>query len=168
MFLVLFRVPFDMPAGWRRQRIAVYVTNIALVGGIGLAVGFGRVAQIQLPIIALASITGAWLFTVQHRSDYTVWAREDDWDAVSASLVGSTYLRLPRLLQWLTGKIGLHHVHHLNSKIPNYQLQQCHDTIAEIRQVPVMTLRSAFRAMFFTLWDKHRQRMVTFRTAAAG
>lgn len=101
VFLVHFRVPFDMPVGWRRQRIAAYLTNIALIalgGGIGLAVGFGRLAEIQLPIIALASITGAWLFTVQHRSDHTVWAREDDRDAVSALLVGSTYLHLPRLL----------------------------------------------------------------------
>jgi omega-6 fatty acid desaturase (delta-12 desaturase) len=165
-------VPVQPQPACRQYRCPAARVSSAFSGSVryagGVAVGFGRVAQSQLPIIALTSITGAWLFTVQHRSDYTVWAREDDWDAVSASLVGSTYLRLPRLLQWLTGNIGLHHVHHLNSKIPNYQLQQCHDTIAEIRQVPVMTLRSAFRAMFFTLWDKHRQRMVTFRTAVAG
>lgn len=171
IFIVLYRLPFDMPAGWRRERIAVYLTNLALaalIGGIGLAVGFGRLAQVQLPVMALASIIGVWLFTVQHRSDHTVWARQDRWNPLTASLEGSTYLRLSPVLQWFTGNIGLHHVHHLNPRIPNYRLQQCHDAVGDLCDVPVMTLRAAFRAMFYVLWDERRQRMVTFRTAHLG
>ncbi len=84
---------------------------------------------------------------------------------MSASLEGSNYLRLTPVLQWFTGNIGLHHVHHLNPRIPNYRLQQCHDAVDVLNDVPVMTLGSAFKAMFYVLWDEQRQRMVTFRGA---
>jgi omega-6 fatty acid desaturase (delta-12 desaturase) len=94
-----------------------------------------------------------------------LWARQDAWNAATASLEGSTYLRLPPILQWFTGSIGLHHVHHLNPRIPNYRLQPCHDAVAELHDVPAMTLRSAFRAMTYVLWDERAQRMVTCRDA---
>jgi omega-6 fatty acid desaturase (delta-12 desaturase) len=171
VFLVLYRFPFDMPADWRRERLGVYATNAALVVlvvGLGLIVGFDRVALVQLPVMALASIIGVWLFTVQHRSDHTVWARQSEWTALGASLEGSNYLRLTPVLQWFTGNIGLHHVHHLNPSIPNYRLQQCHDAVDVLNDVPVMTLGSAFKAMFYVLWDEQRHRMVTFRTASLG
>lgn len=170
VFLLLYRVPFDMPPGWRMERLAVYLTDLALISlvvGAGLTLGFARVAEVQLPITVLASIAGVWLFTVQHRSDHTVWARQKDWNVVTASLRGSSYLQLPRVLQWFTGNIGLHHIHHLNPRIPNYRLQQCHNSLGELRDVPVMTLRTAFRAMFYVLWDEAGQRMVTFRGACA-
>ena len=170
IFLVLYRFPFDMPAGWRRERISVYLTNLllgALIAGVGLVVGFDRVAEIQLPVMVLASITGVGLFTIQHRSERTVWARHEHWNAQIASLGGSTYLRLTPVLQWFTGNIGLHHVHHLNPRIPNYRLQQCHDAIGELRDVPIMTLRSAFKAILYILWDEQQQRMVTVRSATA-
>ncbi len=171
VFLVLYRLPFDMPKGWRRERIGVYATNIALamlLGGLGFALGFGRVAAVQLPVMVLASIIGVWLFTVQHRGDRTVWARADDWDMLTASLQGSTYLRLGKALQWGTGNIGLHHVHHLNPRIPNYRLQACHDAVPELNCVPATTFREALRAMFYVLWDERNQRMVTVSSAAAG
>ena len=170
VFMVLYRLPFDMPAGWRKERCGVYLTNLALVAliaGIGMLVGFGRVAEVQLPVMVMASIVGVWLFTVQHRSERSVWARQGEWSALTASLESSTYLRLPRLLQWFTGNIGLHHVHHLDPRIPNYRLQQCHDAIGDLRDVPVLTFRSALRSMFYVLWDEHRQQMVTFRAAGA-
>ncbi len=168
VFLVLYRLPFDMPAGWRRERLGVYLTNLALLalyGGVGLILGFGPLAMVQLPIMVLASIAGVWLFTVQHRSENTVWARESEWDALKASLEATNYLRLPRLLQWFTGNIGLHHIHHLNPRIPNYRLQACHDSVGTAGEVPAMTLGAAFRAMFYVLWDERRRRMVTFRGA---
>jgi len=169
VFLVLYRLPFDMPAGWRRERLAVYSTNLGLValfGTAGMIFGFDRVLEIQLPVMVLASIVGVWLFTVQHRSDSIVWAREAEWNTLAASLEGSTYLRLPRLLQWFTGNIGLHHIHHLNSRIPNYRLQQAHDAIGDSCNIPVMTLFRAFNAMFYVLWDERRGRLVTFQEAA--
>jgi len=171
VFLALYRFPFDMPAEWRRERLGVYLTNlvlVALIVGGGFALGFGRVAEVQLPIIVLASIIGVWLFTVQHRSDRIVWARQDEWDAITASLQGSNYLRLTPILQWFTGNIGLHHVHHLNPRIPNYRLQQCHDAVDDLGDVPVMTLGSAFKAMFYVLWDEKLRQMVTIRSADPG
>ena len=170
VFLLLYRLPFDMPAGWQRERRAVHLTNLALLalyGGIGLTAGFASLALVQLPIMVLASIAGVWLFTVQHRSARTVWAREDEWDAVRASLEATNWLRLPRLLQWFTGNIGLHHVHHLNPRIPNYRLQACHDSIDGLAGVPAMTLGAALRAMFYVLWDEQHRRMVTLRGGLA-
>ncbi len=167
IFLALYRFPFDMPAEWRRERLGVYLTNLALVvvvvGG-GFALGFGTVAEVQLPIIVLASIIGVWLFTVQHRSERVLWARGGEWNAITASLESSNYLRLTPVLQWFTGNIGLHHIHHLNPRIPNYRLQQCNDAVAALGSVPVMTLRSAFKAMSYVLWDEERRRMVTIRS----
>jgi len=168
VFLGLYRVPFDTPRAWRHERRAVYVTDVALVamfGGLGLLLGFGEVASVQLPIMVLASIIGVWLFSVQHRGEATQWARRDDWDAVSASLRSSTYLRLPAILQWFTGNIGYHHVHHLNPRIPNYRLQECHASIRNLRAVPALSLRDGLRAMNYVLWDEDRSRMVTFRQA---
>jgi omega-6 fatty acid desaturase (delta-12 desaturase) len=102
---------------------------------------------------------------VQHRSERTVWARQGEWTFRTASLEGSTYLRLTPILQWFTGNIGLHHVHHLNPRIPNYRLQQCYDNVADLRATPAMNLVAAFKAMFCVLWDERRHRMVSFRTA---
>ena len=169
VFLLLYRLPFDMPVTWRRERLSVYSTNLVLValfGGVGIVIGFDRVVEIHLPIMVLASIVGVWLFTVQHRSDRTVWARQNEWDALTASLDGSTYLRLSPILQWFTGNIGLHHIHHLNSKIPNYRLQQAHDAVADLRDIPDLTLCEAIKAMFCVLWDERLRRMVTFRESA--
>jgi len=168
VFMVLYRIPFDMPRTWRLERLAVHGTNLALaalVVGLGLALGFGEVAMIQVPVIVLASIIGAWLFTVQHRSERVIWARQKDWSFNKASIEGSTHLRLTPILRWFTGNIGLHHIHHLGPRIPNYRLQQCHDAVAEVRGGPVIGLRSAFKAMSYVLWDERRGRMVTIRSA---
>lgn len=168
VFLLLYRTPFDMPRAWRRERAFVQLTNIAIVsayGGLAVFLGFDRVAAVHLPVMLAASIAGVWLFSVQHRSETTVWARQDRWDAVTASLRGSSYLRLPRILQWFTGNIGLHHIHHLDPKVPNYRLQQAYDAVPELHDVPVLTLAGAFRAMFRVLWDERRERMVTLREA---
>jgi len=168
VFLGLYRVPFDTPRAWRHERRAVYVTDVALVamfGGLGLLLGFGEVATVQLPIMVLASIIGVWLFSVQHRGETTQWARRDDWDAVSASLRSSTYLRLPAVMQWFTGNIGYHHVHHLNPRIPNYRLRECHASIPALREVPTLSFRDGLRAVPFVLWDEERGRMVTFSEA---
>ena len=168
VFLVLYRLPFDMPKGWWRERLGVLLTNLMLGGlfvGLALAVGFGRVAEIQVPILVLASIAGVWLFTVQHRSDNAIWNRASEWTPVKAALTGATYLRLTPVLQWFTGNIGLHHVHHLNPAIPNYRLQECHNAVTELQAVPVLSLYTAFRTMSCVLWDERQERLVTIRSA---
>lgn len=168
VILGLFRLPFDTPRSWRRERRAVHVTNLCLIGvfaGLGLVLGFGEVAIVQLPIIAVASIIGVWLFSVQHRSDNTVWVRSSNWDAVSASMKSTTFLRLPAVLRWFTGNIGYHHVHHLNPRIPNYRLRECHDAMPALHTVPTLSFWQSIRAVRLVLWDEAHERMVTFREA---
>ncbi len=164
IFMILYRVPFDMPKSWRRERRQVHLTNLALAATfavLGLILGYGQVAAVHLPVLAFASIAGVWLFSVQHRAENILWARHEAWDSTSAALQGATYLRLPTILQWFTGNIGFHHVHHLNPRVPNYRLQECHERIAALCDVPILSLRDCVRALGFVFWDEDRGRMTT-------
>jgi omega-6 fatty acid desaturase (delta-12 desaturase) len=170
IFLLFHRVPFDTPREWVRERQTVYGTDLVLVAILavaGLLLGFREVLAVQIPIIAVASIVGAGLFTLQHRFEHTVWARHSEWNFVTAALAGSSYLRLPRVLQWFTGNIGFHHIHHLSPRVPNYRLQECHEAVAALRTVPKLSLWSALKAARLALWDEDRQRMVGFADVAA-
>ena len=162
VFLVLYRFPFEAPESWRRERASVHLTNAVLLAVLGALVfwfGLGRVMLVQLPVIALASIVGVWLFTVQHRFEAAQWHRQHDWSPVQAALDGSSYLKLPRVLQWFTGSIGFHHVHHLAAKVPNYRLQACHQAQPEFATVTTLSLRDALSAPAFLLWDEARSGM---------
>jgi omega-6 fatty acid desaturase (delta-12 desaturase) len=170
IFFFLYRVPFDTPKAWRHERRAVYRTNLAIAAmfaGLGLLLGYDRVLAVHVPIMAIASIAGVWIFAVQHRFETTVWLRQPQWTFEAASLCGSSYLRLPRILQWFTGNIGFHHVHHLNPHVPNYRLEACHRAIPDFQDVPTLGIRSGMKALIFVLWDEERARMVPFRAAAA-
>ena len=166
VFLVLYRVPFDTPRNWRSERRGVYATNLALLAGLGsfgLLLGWGTLARVELPVMVFASIAGVWLFSVQHRFEDAEWMRQADWTALRASLHGSSYLELPRLLQWFPGNIGFHHVHHLVPRVPNYRLEACHAALAG-RAGPVRRLSfiEALRAPSFALWDEVAARMTPF------
>jgi acyl-lipid omega-6 desaturase (Delta-12 desaturase) len=165
VFLLLYRVPFDTPRRWKTERGAVHLTNLALLGlvlALGFTLGFRQVLMVQLPICVMAAIFGVFLFSLQHRFEHTLWARREDWNFVAASVQGSSYLKLPRSLQWITGNIGFHHVHHLNPRIPNYRLQACHDANPVLQTAPVLTLWSGLRSVRYALWDEHQGRMVPF------
>ena len=171
IFILLYRLPFDMPKSWRQERCAVHLTTLAVVatlGGLTLTLSYQHVAAVQVPVSLLASIIGVWLFSVQHRGERTRWTRHDAWDPTSAALQSSTYLHLPGLLQWFTGNIGFHHVHHLNPRVPNYRLQECHDWIAVHCDVPKLSFWESLRALRFVLWDEDRDKMATFREGARG
>ena len=170
VFIILNRTPFDTAKNWRRERYAVYLTNIALVaffGGLGLALGYGYVAAVQLPIMVCASIVGAWLFSIQHRFEGALWAPQETWNFSAAALGSTSYLRLPPILQWFTGNIGFHHVHHINPRIPNYRLEECYKANAGLQVAPQLTLGAAIRALRYTLWDGDLGRLVPFRSVAA-
>lgn len=170
VFLVLYRFPFDMPKTWRRERRMVHVTTLAILALLGAQIalfGFGAVVAVQLPIIVLAAIFGVWLFSVQHRGEQTLWARNAEWSHEAAALQSSSFLRLPAVLQWFTGNIGFHHVHHMNPKVPNYRLEECHDQVAGLRDVPRVSIWQGMRSLRFTLWDEARNRMVRARDAKA-
>jgi omega-6 fatty acid desaturase (delta-12 desaturase) len=165
IFLLLYRIPFDTPREWTKARRSVHVTNGALIvlyGAMVAAFGWRDFLLVQLPATTLASIAGVWIFSLQHRFDGTVWARRDDWSPVPASLSGSSYLALPRLLQWFTGNIGFHHVHHLDPRIPNYRLQDCHRSNPVLSKVPTLTLWQGLTAMRHCLWDENKMSLVRF------
>lgn len=166
VFILLYRLPFDTPASSRPERISVYLLNICLVAlfaGLMIMFGIGNVVLVHLPALALAAIIGIWLFSVQHRFEEAQWVRNADWKFAEASLQGTSYLRLPPVLQWFSASIGLHHVHHLRPGIPNYRLQECHDgCLAVTEAATVLTLREAFGAPSYALWDEDLRCMVPF------
>jgi len=168
VFLLLYRFPFDTPKSWTRERRSVWGTNLAIaacVVTLGLLLGFRAVLLVQLPIILLTSIVGVWLFSVQHRFDNAHWLRASEWNFHDAALNGSSYLKLPRLLQWISGNIGFHHIHHLSPRVPNYRLEACYRSSPVLQNGIPLTLPTAFRASTLTLWDEVRKKLVCFRDA---
>jgi acyl-lipid omega-6 desaturase (Delta-12 desaturase) len=164
LFLVLERIP-SKGAG-RRERLSVHLTNLALVLMIVVLshlLGFKSWLLIQLAIMVISSTTGVWLFYVQHQFEGVRWSRGDDWSFTAAALEGSSFYKLPKILQWFTGNIGFHHIHHLSPQIPNYHLQRCHNAEPMFRAVPTLTLLSSLRSLRLRLWDEQRQRLVGYR-----
>jgi omega-6 fatty acid desaturase (delta-12 desaturase) len=168
VFLLLYRVPFDTPRDWPRERLSVLWTNLGiatLLGGLTMIFGIRSVLLIQLPVVALTSIVGVWLFSLQHRFEGVGWMRREDWTPVRAALEGSSYLELPRPLQWFTGNIGFHHVHHLSPRVPNYRLEACHDAVPALRSATRISWRQGLKSIGLVLWDENRAEMVGFAEA---
>jgi acyl-lipid omega-6 desaturase (Delta-12 desaturase) len=151
-----------------RVRNSVLATNIALVvliGAVCWLIGWKEYVAIQLPTAWLAATAGVWLFYVQHQFEDTYWREGDDWTYADAALRGSSYLKLPKVLQFFTGNIGLHHVHHLSARVPNYYLQRAHDGCPIFHDVPVLSLWDGLKATRLKLWDEESQRLVTWKQA---
>jgi omega-6 fatty acid desaturase (delta-12 desaturase) len=148
------------------QVASVWLTNAAiavLFATAFLTVGWTTVLLAYALPYYVAAMVGVWLFYVQHQFEDAYWAPHETWDYVEAALRGSSHLRLPAVLQWFTGSIGLHHVHHVAPRIPNYRLQSCHDAHPVFARSPVITLRSGTAALRLALWDEQRQRLIRFR-----
>jgi omega-6 fatty acid desaturase (delta-12 desaturase) len=122
---------------------------------------------VQGPVLFFTGAVGIWLFYVQHQFEETYWQSHEEWRYDHAALEGSSYLKLPRVLQFFTGNIGFHHVHHLSASIPNYNLQQAHEQTPGLQTVPELTLRDGLRATRLKLWDERTGRLVTFSEARA-
>jgi len=166
VFILLYRLPFDTPKDWIAERRSVWLTNLTLLtlyGGLGFAFGFTRMALVHLPIMVVAAILGVWLFSLQHRFQHARWMRAEAWGVAAASLSSSSYFKLPKLLQWFTGNIGFHHIHHLDARVPNYRLEACHESHPALQTVPTLRLRDGLRAWRYALWDEAAGRMVRFR-----
>jgi omega-6 fatty acid desaturase (delta-12 desaturase) len=169
-FLVRQRFTTGLPRTWRRERWSVHVTNLGLAflfGAAGLTIGLTTFVALWLPVIVLAAAAGSWLFYVQHQYEEAYWEHDQAWNFTRAALEGSSYLRLPRMLQWLTGNIGYHHIHHLNSRIPNYHLPACYAAEPAFREAPTIGLADTWKCMSLKLWDPHQRRLVTFAEAHA-
>ena len=153
-----------------RMRRSVLGTNLALallVGALCWLIGWSDFLLVQFPTVMLAGSAGIWLFYVQHQFEDAYWQEAGDWSYADAALRGSSYLKLPKVLQFFSGNIGLHHVHHLNSRIPNYNLQRAHDENPIFHQVPTLSFMDGMRTVRLKLWDEHSGRMVGFSQARA-
>jgi omega-6 fatty acid desaturase (delta-12 desaturase) len=153
-----------------RMRHSVVGTDLALVavaGGLMWLTGVDKFLLVWLPAAMLAGSAGIWLFYVQHQFEDAYWQSPADWNYAEAALRGSSYLKLPKVLQFFTGNIGLHHVHHLNPRIPNYNLQRAHDENPIFHEVPTLSLSEAIQTVRLKLWDEHRGKLVSFAEARA-
>jgi omega-6 fatty acid desaturase (delta-12 desaturase) len=165
-FIFKHRYPWDIPRSWTAAWRSVWYTNAALVGVIGLVwvtIGIERFLLVQLPVTFMASSAGIWLFYVQHQYEDTYWHRHEDWDYYEASLLGSSYLVLPKPLQWLTANIGVHHVHHMSARIPNYKLKRVHDENPEFQVVTKLRFRDTIRLINLALWDEEKRKLIRFK-----
>jgi omega-6 fatty acid desaturase (delta-12 desaturase) len=167
IFLVIkHRFPTAGGLTTAKERFNVHATNLTLVATIVALALLGildEAAAIYLPAFFIAGAAGVWLFYVQHQFEDAYWRPAQEWDYATSALQGSTYLKLPKVFQWFTGNIGLHHVHHLSPRIPNYRLQQCHDSHPELQAVPTITFWQGIRALGLKLYDEERQRLIGFR-----
>jgi omega-6 fatty acid desaturase (delta-12 desaturase) len=168
LFTFFVRYRYWYPSdGWRRRRSAMR-TNGILLAAAAAAVFLPPVRTLlflHMPTMLLAGTVGVWLFYVQHQFERTYWARGGNWDHLQGAVQGSSFYKLPRLLQWITGNIGFHHVHHLNPLIPNYNLEACHEAVGELRNVAPLTMRTSLHSMRCNLWDERLGRMVSFAEA---
>ena len=170
VFLITNRIPPRDPSASRQEHVSVWATNaiiLALLWATAAWIGWQAVLLMYLPAIYLAAAAGIWLFYVQHQFEDTYWKEHAEWDYATSAIRGSSYLKLPGVLRWFTGSIGLHHVHHLGPRIPNYALERCYAENPLFHEVTVLTLTESVRTLRLTLWDEARQRLVGFRDVAA-
>jgi omega-6 fatty acid desaturase (delta-12 desaturase) len=163
LFLVKQRVPsLKAPL---RERYSVYWTNLAvgaIAAGLIWLIGLKAYLIIQLTILLVAGSAGVWLFYVQHQFEGVYWERGGEWDYATAALKGSSFYKLPRILQWFSGNIGFHHIHHLSPRIPNYHLEKCHRAEPLFQTVKPVTLLSSLKSFTFRLWDEQRRKLVGY------
>ena len=164
-FMVMQRLPVDHPLPKRKAWVSVMGLNLGMVSFyavLAYVFGFWNLILVAVPVIHIASAAGGWLFFVQHQFDEAHWNRPPDWDVQVAALFGSSYYVLPPVLNWFTGNIGLHHIHHLNSMIPNYRLTACLKASADLQSLNRLTLWESFKCVRYKLWCEERQMLVGF------
>ena len=163
LFLVMNRFP--TAAANKRDRNSVYWTNLAILGmaaALSWAFGIKTYLLIQLTVTVVAGSAGVWLFYVQHQFEGVYWERNEKWDYATAAMQGSSFYKLPRVLQWFSGNIGFHHIHHLSPRIPNYHLEKCHKSEPFFQTVKPVTLFGSLKSFTFRLWDEKGQQLVGY------
>ena len=166
LFVLRQRLPIGMLRGGWRPWLSTMATNFAIALIVAVLIwfiGVGPFLLVHLPIILISGAIGMWLFYVQHQFDPTFWARDGEWTLHEAALYGSSYYDLPAILRWFTANIGMHHVHHLCSRIPYYRLPRALRDHSELRSVSRLTMLQSFRCVRLALWDEERQRLISFR-----
>jgi len=165
--LFVFAIKHRFAYSWadRRELHGVWLTNAAILCLallLGWVFGFAAYLRIQLTVLAAAGTAGLWLFYVQHQFAGVYWERADKWDRTAAALQGSSYYKLPGVLQWFSGNIGFHHIHHLSPRIPNYYLQRCHESDERFLRIEPITLLSGLKSLAYRLWDEEGGELVGY------
>lgn len=162
-FLIMNR--FNRKDARKKERINTYLINaliVLAVGSLCWAIGWKAFLLVQGPIFLISGSAGIWLFYVQHTFEDSYFEENKDWDYVKAAVEGSSFYKLPKLLQWVTGNIGYHHVHHLSPRVPNYKLEAAHNNTLPLQNVPTITLSASFNCLRFHLWDEQKKKFVSF------
>ncbi|MFC4558297.1 fatty acid desaturase [Virgibacillus kekensis] len=157
---------FNRKGAKRKERLNTYVINASVAAIYALliwAIGWQAFLIIQLPILFVAGSAGIWLFYVQHQFEDSYFENEDEWDFVKAAVDGSSYYKLPKVMQWLTGSIGFHHVHHLAPRVPNYKLEEAHESTPPLQKATTITLASSLKSIRFRLFDEENKSFVSFK-----
>lgn len=166
IFLISYR--FNRKDARRKEKISNYITNISIVVLYALlcwAIGWQAFLLVQAPIFMVSGMLGIWLFYVQHQFEETYYEHDEEWSYINAAVEGSSYYKLPKVLQWITGNIGFHHVHHLSPKVPNYNLEKAHEAAPPLQKATTITLKTSLKSIRFRLWDEEKKVFVTFREA---
>ncbi|MBD2872328.1 fatty acid desaturase [Paenibacillus arenilitoris] len=164
VFLIQYR--FNRKGAKRKEKLNTYLTNALLVALYALlcwAIGWQAFAMVQGPIFFVSGLLGVWLFYVQHQFEDSYFEHDDEWSYVNAAVDGSSYYKLPKVLQWITGNIGFHHVHHLSPKVPNYYLEDAHNATPPLHKATTINIRESLASLRFRLWDEEAKKFVSFK-----
>ncbi|MFA9557100.1 fatty acid desaturase [Evansella sp. AB-rgal1] len=164
VFLIQYR--FNVKGAKRKERMNTHITNVSIVvlyTVLCLVIGWQAFVMIQLPILLISGLLGIWLFYVQHQFEETYFEHEDEWSYVKAAVDGSSYYKLPKVLQWITGNIGFHHVHHLSPRVPNYNLEKAHNATPPLQKATTITIATSFKSLNFRLWDEKEKLFISFK-----
>ncbi|MEJ8548501.1 fatty acid desaturase [Brevibacillus borstelensis] len=166
IYVFVLQYRFNRKGARTRERMNTYLTNVAIVVLYALmiwAVGWQAFLLIQGPIFFISGLLGIWLFYVQHQFEDSYFENEEEWSYVKAAVEGSSYYKLPKPLQWITGNIGFHHVHHLSPKVPNYNLEKAHNATPPLQKATTITLATSLKSLRFRLWDERNKTFVSFK-----
>jgi omega-6 fatty acid desaturase (delta-12 desaturase) len=167
IFIFLFDHRLIIKGSSKKIKFSVFFNNLALAVFLCVIV-YLKIQMIYfwlyLLIMILAGAMGIWLFYVQHQFEGVYWARHDEWDPLEAAFKGSSYYKLPKILQWLTANIGLHTIHHLRVSIPNYNLQQCYDETPDLHIIRKLSLKRSIKSLWLNLWDEEKKQLVSFHS----
>lgn len=164
IFLIDYR--FNRKRAGLKERMNTYLTNagiVAVVSALCYSIGWQSFVLVHGPIFFISGAAGIWLFYVQHQFEGTYFEKEEDWDYVKAALQGSSFYKLPKILNWITGNIGFHHIHHLSPRVPNYYLPVAHSQNRFLQDVPSITLLSSLRSLRYRVWNEQSKKYVSFK-----
>lgn len=170
LFVCQYRLPIGLMRAGPQPWISTLTTNLAIIVPIAVMiwlVGLGPFLAVQIPITLMAATAGVWLFYVQHQFEETHWSETGEWEFAHAALHGSSHYDLPQPIRWLSGNIGIHHVHHLAAKIPFYRLPEVLRDYPELKDMSRITLLDSLKCVKLVLWDENAKRLITFREARA-